>query len=213
MHRVENFFEDERVGFSIAGVGRDNHSSEELANTGIAHDLVAGFRIVEVGDEAEAMMLGDFFHRVDSRGRRLGDLAHARHVDAAQIFRERRCDVFIDAEDFQRAREAFEAGDFDRVVPRSFGEDIAVNRRVRFREFLAVEVLAQRGFQRVVQQRRRAANFAPAELHQRQSLGIPGHQRVEQIDHDGFVMILSHAESTLLQCRRVLRGSTAARCC
>ncbi len=115
-HRVENYFEDERVRFSIAGVGRDDHGGEELADAGIVHDLVAGFGIVEVRDQAEAMMHRDFFHRFDSRRRRLGDLAHARHVDAPQIFGERRGDAFIDVEPLERAREAFEAGDLDRVV-------------------------------------------------------------------------------------------------
>ncbi len=201
-HRVEKFFEDERIGFSITGVGRDDHRGEEFADTGVVHDLVAGFGIVEIGDEAEAMMLGDFLHRVDSRGRRLGDLAHACHVDSAQILGERRRDVFVNVENFERAREALEAGYLDRVGLGSLGEYVAVNRGVRLREFLAVEVLAQRGFQRRVEQGSRAANFAPAKLHQRQPFRIPGDERVEQIDHDRFVTMLSHAESMLLKCRR-----------
>src|SRR5208282_5009110 len=39
-HLVEHFFEDERVGFSIAGVGRNNHRLEEPADTGVVHDEV-----------------------------------------------------------------------------------------------------------------------------------------------------------------------------
>jgi len=88
-HRVEKFFEDERIGFSIAGIGRDNHSGEEFADA-VSRMIGGRFRIVEIGDEAKAMMRRDFLHRVDSRRRRLGDLAHARHMDFAQIFGKRR---------------------------------------------------------------------------------------------------------------------------
>jgi hypothetical protein len=34
-------------------------------------------------------------------------------------------------------------------------------------------------------------------LHHRQRVGIPGYQRVEQIDHDRLVATLSHAKSAL----------------
>src|ERR1700674_2866839 len=119
-------------------------------------------------------MPGDSFHRVDTRRRRLGYLAHASHVDSAQILGERCGLPFIDVENFERAREAFETGDLDSVYPGALGEYLRVNRRVRLREFFPIEALSERRLQRWIEQGSGAANFASAELHERQRVGIPG---------------------------------------
>src|SRR5271163_4367992 len=58
-HQLENFPEDERVRFSISGVGRDDHGIEDFADAGVVHNQVAGLGIVEVGNQAEAVLFGD----------------------------------------------------------------------------------------------------------------------------------------------------------
>ncbi len=62
---------------------------------------------------------------------------------------------------------------------RSLGEYLAVSRRVRLREGVAVEALAERRFQHGEEQGSRASNFATAPLHERQRFGIPADERVE----------------------------------
>src|SRR5208282_72600 len=126
-----------------------------------------------------------------------------------QTFGQRRCQLLVDAEQFERAREPLEAGNLDRVRLRSCGEYLAVNRRMCLCEGVAVEALAERRFQRGEEQGSRASNFAPAPLHERQRFEIPVDERVEQIDHDRLVTMLSHARSTLPRCPRLRRDSTA----
>ena len=102
--------------FAFEALGLLTARVEQIADSGVSHNQMTGFRIVEVRDQPDPHMFRDCFHRLDSRRRRFGDFANPRHVRLAEILGERRHFLVLDSEPLERADKSLEAGHFECVA-------------------------------------------------------------------------------------------------